>query len=100
MSINKGLKINNEPFYCRNIPEFFDELFYKGVIDSFDRDTLVEEYNKNLVEGRNETIGKIGSCRKAIGDITDLLDDLTDQLDDIEYRLHDLKDELISGFEK
>lgn len=92
MSINKGLRINNELFYCRDIPEFFDELFYKGVIDSFDRDTLVEEYNKNLVEGRNETIGKIGSCRKVIGDITD-------QLDDIEYQLHDLKDELISGFE-
>lgn len=92
MSINKGLRINNEPFYCRDIPEFFDELFYKGVIDSFDRDTLVEEYNKNLVEGRNETIGKIGSCRKAI-------EDITDQLDDIEYRLHDLKDGLISGFE-
>lgn len=85
--LGKVIPINGKLEYIRDIPDFFDELFHKGVIDLFTVDTLKEEFenecNKNYTELINSLNKRARELDIAISDLSDAKDDIESAVDSI-----------------
>ena len=85
--LGKVIPINGKSEYIRDIPDFFDELFRKGVIDLFTVDTLKEEFENECNKYYTELIDNLNKRAReldmAISDLSDAKDDIESAMDSI-----------------
>lgn len=95
--LGKVIPINGKSEYIRDIPDFFDELFRKGVIDLFTVDTLKEEFEN---ECNKESTELINNLNKRVRELSVAISDLSDAKDDIESAIDSIHTEILISQEK